>query len=91
MTKPPTKAASRDLTRALNAAVRALSQSPKPMTQAAFARSRGLSRQYVNKCLLYGILSRSVVTIGKRRLLDPVLADKELHDNRPGQIRVDRL
>ncbi len=91
MPRPLTKAASRDLTRALNAAVRALSKSPQPMTQAAFARSRNLSRQYVNKCLLYGILDKAVVLVGKRRLLNPVVADRELEDNRPGQLRIDRL
>ena len=87
MPRPPTKAESRELNRAVRQWEKSLS---KPMTPAAFARSRNLSRQYVGRYLEYGIIHRAVVVVGGRRLIDPAVADVELHDNRPGQLRIDR-
>jgi hypothetical protein len=53
------------------------------MTPAAYARSRGFSRQYIGRCLDLGLIHRAVVTVNGRRLLDPEVADEEMADNRP--------
>lgn len=91
MPRPLTNAESRQLTRAIRTWEKSLSRE-KPMTQAAYARSRGLSRQYIGRCIEYGIIHRAIIeTETGRRLLDPAAADQELADNRPGQIRIDRL
>lgn len=83
MPRPLTNAEARDLNRALRAAVRELDRAEPPMSQAAYARSRGYSRQYIGRCLEKGVIHRAIVTINSRRLLDPTIADEEMADNRP--------